>query len=199
VRVVLICEGATEAAIRIGLREFVHARAKSTQRLGITMSSLKGPTIRTKLQTIVRNHFEESDVIGVVALTDVYPNHKDATVAKDALRRFAGTEAKREAFKVHAAQFEIEAWILPFWDEIARSLRIDAKPPGANPEQVNGQKPPSHHLKELYRRAGRDFDKVIDGPKWLTGDRLTEAAKACPELKSFLNSLLEFADAERLA
>lgn len=197
-RVVLICEGATEAAIRTGLREFLHSRAKSVARLGITMSSLKGPTIRTKLQTIVRNHFEESDVIGVVALTDVYPDHKNATVAKDALRRFAGTEAKREAFRVHAAQFEIEAWILPFWSEIAKHLKIDAKSPGANPEQVNDQKPPSHHLKELFRRAKRDFDKVTDGPRWLTGDRLAKAADSCPELKSFLNSLLEFAGAPLL-
>ena len=197
-KIIVICEGSTEEAIRSGLREFVQARATSVDRIGLQTRPLDGPTVRNKLQAIVRNCFEQPEVVGVVALTDVYPAFKSATDAKDALRRFAGTEAKREGFKAHAAQYEVEAWILPAWDQIAKHLGAKASPPGAKPEQVNGQKPPSHHLRDLFRRAKRDFEKVTDGPRWLTGDMLAKAADSCPELKSFLNSLLEFAGAASL-
>jgi len=197
-KVVVICEGATEAALRDGLRDFVQARATGTKKVGVKTLSLDGPTIRKKLDRVARNLLDQNEVIGVVVLSDVYPNYGSAKETKGALRRFAGDAAKNPSFRTHAAQFEVEAWILPFWNEIARQLTVSAVPPGANPEQVDGQKPPSHHFKELFRRAKREFDKVLDGPRWLSGERLPTAAQSCPELKSFLNSLLEFASAALL-
>jgi len=194
----VICEGATEAAIKQGLREFVQARAAGDKRVGITTRALDGPTIRRKLDRVARRLLDETDIIGVVALSDVYPHYKNAKETKDALRTHAGSTSENPNFRAHAAQFEVEAWILPFWNEIAKQLNVSAASPGANPEQVNGQKPPSHHIKELFRRAKREYDKILDGPRWLTADCIRRSADACPELKSFLNSLLDLAGAATL-
>jgi hypothetical protein len=195
--IVVICEGATEAALAGGLREYLRARIGGSRNVGVTTRSLKGPTLRSKLARVALHALDQQDTVGVIALSDVYPSHEDAKQTKDALRRFAGPVGKDPRFRPHAAQFEVEAWILPFWDEIAKGLRVKAARLGANPEQVNGQTPPSQHLKELFRKARRDFDKIIDGPNWLTAERLQHAAQCCPELRAFLSSLLELAGVQK--
>jgi len=192
-RIVVICEGKTEAAIKKGLREYVQAKSENQRRIGIDPRPLDGPTIRKKLDRIVRNHLAEVDVAGVVAITDVYPDYKNANEAKDALRRSAGELGNHRCFRAHAAQFDIEAWLLPHWDDIAKKLGVKVHRPGVNPEQVNGHKPPSHHFKELFRRARDEYDKVIDGARWLTREGLEKSAQECTELKLFLNSLLDLA------
>ncbi len=197
-KIVVLCEGKTEQALREQLREFVHSRLSGKEKVGVDTRSLAGPILRKKLATLVRRTLDKNDTIGVVALTDVYPNFTDGAEAKQALRRWAGDAGKDPRFRAHAAQFEIEAWIIPFWDEIVSHLGVRAAVPGANPEQINTQRPPSHHLKRLYKRARQVYEKVLDGPKWLTAERLATAAKRCPELKLFLNSLLESAGAEPL-
>jgi len=194
-KIVVLCEGATEAALRQGLREFVQSHASGVKRTGIETRSLDGPTLRKKLERLVRNSIDRTDIIAVVALSDVYPGYQNASETKEALRRSAGSAGKDSKFRAHAALFEVEAWILPFWDKVAQHLGVKATPPSPKSELVDGQKPPSHHLKELYRRARREFDKVMDGPRWLTADGLMTASNSCPELKSLLNSLLEFAGA----
>lgn len=191
-RIVVICEGATEAALKPGLRDFVQRRTTTTSRVGIDMRQLDGRTSRKKLNRMVTTYLTGDDVLAVIAITDVYPDFTDATVAKAELTRQAGGDHDGK-FRAHAAKLEFEAWLLPHWDEIARKLGVQASSPGTNPEQVNGQKPPSRHLKDLYQRAKRKYEKVVDGPLWLTADRLEHSAKSCPQLKLFLNSLLSFA------
>ena len=197
-KIVVVCEGATEEALKQGLREFVQNRAEGVGRVGIETRSLDGPLFRKKLARLVELNLAKSDVLGVVALTDVYPVFGNAKEAKDALRRFAGSGQAEAKFHPHAAQFELEAWILPFWPQIAKHLGVNAAPPGAQPEAINNQRPPSHHLKDLYAKAKQRYEKVIDAAKWLTAERLGTAAGHCPELKSFLNSLLELASADKL-
>lgn len=98
-------------------------------------------------------------------------------------------------FRPHAAQFEVEAWLLPFWDDICKRLKVNSQAPAANPEAVNHALPPSHHLFELYRKAkpSRRYDKVRDAPTILTAKNLPTAAKACPQLGALLRSLEELA------
>jgi hypothetical protein len=201
VRIVVLCEGKTEAALTAQLREFVQRRATPGSRVGVDAKSLDGQIMRKKLETLVRLHASDHEVCGVIVLTDVYPDFKDAADAKERVRDCAGGAAAGSKLRVHAAQFEVEAWLLPFWDEIARSLKVSAKRPGGKPEDVNHLKPPSLHLEELYRRAKprpRRYDKVTEAPRWLTWERLPQAASECPELKLFLNSLLDLAGAESL-
>lgn len=199
-KIVVLCEGKTEAALKAQLREFVQRRTARQDRVGIEVKPLGGPVLNKKLASRVQLNAESDDVLGVIVLTDVYPFFRNAAEAKQQVSEGAGTDAARK-LRVHAAQFEVEAWLLPFWDEIAKWLRVSAKRPGTKPEDVNHQKPPSLHLEELYRRAkpkSRGYDKVTEAPRWLTWERLPQAAGECPELKLFLNSLLELAGAESL-
>jgi hypothetical protein len=199
VKIVVLCEGKTEAAIKNGLREVVHRRTGQVDRIGIKTIQLKGHMHGEKFMRLAQRYLEDAENIGVVALTDVYPNHKDAIDAKTKLKELVANLAGVDKFRPHAAQYEIEAWLMPFWDEVARDLGVNKKKPGANPEEINNEKPPSKHLQELFglcKQPKTKYEKVIDGPKWLTADRLEQAAKSCPELKAFLNSLIEFAGGE---
>ncbi len=197
-RIVVLCEGRTEQALKRGIHDFVNSRMSGGEKVGVDTRSFDGPTVRRKLARIVELSLTREDTTGVIALTDVYPDFSNAAEAKAALQRFAGNAGKNRRFRAHAAQFDIQASLMPFWDDIAGQLEVRAGHPGANPEEINNQRPPSHHIKELYRRAKQHYEKVIDAPKWLTGERLERAAGRCPELKSFLDSLLEFAGADRL-
>jgi len=167
----------------------------------LEIKSLKGSLFSEKLVRLVAQYASRNDVVGIVTVTDVYPKFRGAADAKTALRRHVGNSAGEKAFRAHAAQYELEAWLLPFWDEIARSLGRTAeraKRPAGKPEEVNSQRPPSKHLEELFNRAGRKYDKVRYASQWLTAGRLEAAATHCPELKDFLNSILELAGAELL-
>lgn len=197
-KIVVVCEGKTEQALKNGLRDFIQARTETTPRMGLEMRSLHGSVMRKKLATLVKNYDRDEDVVGVVALTDVYPHFDSAKVAIDKLTSAAGDPPQRITFRAHAAQYDVEAWILPFWKEMAEKLGVKAKPPGAKPEEVNNARPPSFHLKELFEKANRRYEKPLDAPKWLTAAGLDRAYKHCPQLEAFLDSLLEFAGAKRL-
>ena len=166
--------------------------------MGLATRSFDGPVGRRKLARLVRNYDDDKDVVAVVALTDVYPEFGDAKEAMAKLTADAGNQPQRIKFRAHAAQHDVEAWMLPFWKEIAKKLGVKAKPPGAKPEDVNHRKPPSLHLKDLFKKAKKSYEKNLEAPKWLTQKGLERAAKDCPQLKAFLNSLLEFAGAEKL-
>lgn len=95
-------------------------------------------------------------------------------------------------FFAHAAQYDVEAWLLPYWDDICRRINVRQGAPGHDPEQVDNTRPPSYRLKELYQRTQprRSYTKTLEMPAILKGKDLTIAANACSELKSLLNTLL---------
>lgn len=193
-KIVVICEGDSEEALKHVLRKFVQRGA--AKRVGVDTLPLDGPTLRKKLARVVKLSLARRGVVGVVALTDVHPDFSNAEDAKAALYRYSGQNMKTGQFRAHAAKFELEAWLMPFWNEIAKSLGVRAKKPGARPEDINNEKPPSIHLSDLYRRANSKYLKAVHVAKWLTADNLETAAEQCPELRAFLNSLLEFAQAK---
>lgn len=203
-KIVVLCEGRTEQVLRTGLQGFLERHAREAPsgarpaQTGLSIKGLNGPVLRKKLPRLVDLYGAKEDVVGVIALTDVYPGFSSAHEAKAQLREPTKQTMYKGKFRAHAAQFELEAWLLPFWDDIVKYLGLKGQPPGANPEEVNNQKPPSKHLKELFRRANREYDKVRYAAKWLTADRLEIAAGSCPELKAFLNSILELAGAAPL-
>src|SRR5438445_700924 len=89
-------------------------------------------------------------------------------------------------------------WLLVGWEAILRQARIERKKPwGANPEDIDRDKPPAHRLRELFqnegKRSDRRYSKPIDGKKLFEALDLVEVARRCPEFKSFLNCLLELA------
>lgn len=189
-RIVLLVEGKTEKALREALKNFLDAQATQENKPKVRLetkildSKLLNPRV---VRDQVLLSFRGADVVCVVGLLDVYPRFHSADEAKQFLRDAAGTEKK---FHAHAAQFEVEAWLLPFWKGICQKLKVQRQPPGANPEQVDLQTPPSRRLSDLYRLANRSYDKPRDAKAILQGKDLTVVAKQCPEFKALLNTLL---------
>jgi hypothetical protein len=130
----------------------------------------------------------------VIALTDVYTGTSDFQTAEDAKRKMREWVGDEPRFHAHAAQYDFEAWLLPFWDEIQRLAGSNRSSPGPRPELVNHQNPPSKRIEEVFRSGhGRRYVKARDGLRILSGQDLLVSANACPELKALLNTLLGLA------
>ncbi|MBN1814385.1 MAG: DUF4276 family protein [Anaerolineae bacterium] len=196
--IVLLVEGATETALKDKLKSFLDGRAEVE---GKPKTALRTKEIMSlnpgKLRRRVYLELRDPKVMAVVGLIDVYPDFASADEAKQFLRRAVGDEPR---FYAHAAQYDVEAWLLPYWDFICQRLGVRKAKPGAHPEQVNLEQPPSRRLNELYRTASptRKYIKPIEMAAILRNQDLTVAANQCPELKSLLNTLLLLAGLTQL-
>lgn len=190
----LLVEGETERALTRKIKEFLDKRAEAH---GQPKSALKSRKIKSikpvPLGKQIELQLRTSGVTAVVALLDVYPDFKHANEAK---RFLLNAARSADSFYAHAAQYDVEAWLLPFWDDICKRIGVKQKSPGHNPEQVNRTKPPSYHLKELYKRAKppRKYSKTLEMPAILKNKDLAKSADACPELKKLLNTLLKLSN-----
>ena len=198
--IVLLVEGATERAFKDVVKRFLDGRCAKEGRpkVGLTTRILDSRLLDGKtVCDEVRMALGRSETIGVVALIDVVCSGSPRRFgnAAEAIDFLQGAAPKDPRFRAHAAQYDFEAWLLPYWDDICNKLKIKAKSPGAEPEAVNHDKPPSRRLKDLYRKAPhhRDYDKVRDARAILEGKDLILSARKCHQLKAFLNSLLTFA------
>ena len=192
--IILLAEGATEKALGRKLKMFLDERAtqgghpKVAFRTKDIMSLNEGV-----LRGRIRRELNSQSVTGVIGLIDVYPDFKSAIEAKDFLRKAAENNPR---FYAHAAQYDVEAWLLPYWDIICKRVGFVEKTPGLYPEQVNRDNPPSKRLATLYRRAKprpKKYIKPIEMDRILQKQDLMIAANQCPELKALLNTLLKLA------
>lgn len=188
-KIVIYSEGQTEMVLKNILHEFINQQRQA--RIGIEIKPLKGKINCEEIKTRVELSLEKPDVLGVVVLCDVFPKFKKAEEAKAFMRECVGDDPR---FYPHVAQYDFESWLIPFWDDICHKLKLRKQPPGANPEQINDTKPPSYHVKELYGLANRQYNKIRDAHAILKGKDLSVIARACPEMKSFLNSLLRLSE-----
>lgn len=197
----IIVEGDTERAFLPHLREFLKAR------LAGRMPKLdpfpchgrlpKEVKLKQTVEQLLRSGKEPADA--VIALTDVYtgtnpPDFVDAADAKAKMRRWVGPNS---AFHPHAAQYEFEAWLLPFWSDIQRLAGHNRAAPSATPEQVNHNSPPSRRIRELFLAGkSRTYIKTRDAGRILQGRDPLVAARVCTELKALLNTILTLCQAE---
>ena len=197
--IVLLVEGKTETALKDRLKRFLDQHATKE---GRPKTALRTKDIMTlnegKLRGRIRLELRDPQVLAVVCLIDVHPNFSSAQKAKEFLRQAADEDPR---FFAHAAQYEVEAWLLPYWDAICRRVGVNRAVPGHQPEQVDLDHPPSHRLEELYRLATpkRKYIKTIEMAAILQGNDLTIAASLCPEFKSLLNTLLCLGGLEQLS
>lgn len=193
--IVLLMEGDTEAALKTHLKAFLDHRAAREGKPAVRLKTK--PVVGRSKGTFhkrVRLELDEPGVRAVVALVDVYPDHRNAAEAKQKLCEKAGSPPN---FYAHAAQYDVEAWLLPFWNDICDDLNVAQGPPGAHPEEVDADRPPSKRLRELYGRAKqpkRSYSKVTEMRRLLEGKDLTVIASQCSEFKLFLNTLLTLSD-----
>jgi hypothetical protein len=140
----------------------------------------------------------EPDADHVIALTDVYTGTRDFDDAADAKRKMRSWVGPNDRFHAHVAQYDFEAWLLPYWSTIQELARHNRAAPAGRPESVNHNHPASYHIKEIFRtgQGPRHYTKTRDAMRILQGKDLSIAAAACPELKAFLNTILTLCDGD---
>lgn len=197
--IVLLLEGKTERACVPVLKAFLDsvAEQEGKPRTRLASKDYSGSEVHDteQVQRDVTRHLGTADVAGVVLLTDVCPRFRTAEGAK---AHYQGIRPA-DRFRAHCALHDFEAWLLPYCDRIHQ--RLGKRPPKharwPQPERVDLDKPPSKQLADLFQAAGRGYRKTVDAPEILKGQDLAVAAEACPELRAFLNSLLEFAGLQK--
>lgn len=202
-RITIICEGRTESVFKEHLKRFVDGRLKRIvdgklmdmpkPRLDFFRCDGAIPRENKLRRTVTTLLAHGSDA--VIALTDAHPGFPaGAEDAKRQMREWVGDEPR---FYPHVALHDFEAWLLPYWDHIKKLARKEAQPFG-EPEKVNHDKPPAHRLKALFEAGScRDsYSKPRDAGRILKDVDLMIAIKACPELKSFVNTILHLSGGE---
>ena len=192
-RIALIVEGKTETAFLPALRSYL------TRTLAGQMPTLKaipqGGRVpkEDKLKRLVENLLKDCDA--VIALTDVYtnknPNQRDFTDAADAKNKMRLWVGDNPNFYPHAAQYDFEAWLLPYWPALQTLAKHNRNMPGGRPETVNHDKSPAYHIAELFESGkSRSYSKTRDAARILSENDLSVAVSQCPELKSLINTIL---------
>lgn len=201
-KITILIEGKTEMAFKYHLVEFLKTRLVGQMpRLDMFPYHGRIPTeakLRRVVENLLRTGIQRSDA--VMALTDIYtgtPDFADAADAKAKMRKWVG---ENRHFYPHAAQHDFEAWLLPYWTEIQKVAGHNKKAPPGPPETVNHNRPPSEHIREIFRvgTCRRDYSKPRDARRILQSKDLTVAAAKCPELKAFLNTILTLSGGKAL-
>ncbi len=200
--IAILVEGETELAFKPHLQHFLKRYlAGNMPRLHFMPYDGRIPK-GNKLRNIVDNLLNNDEKDAVIALTDVYTgtdDFKNASEAKRKMREWVGDVSE---FYPHVAKHDFEAWLLPYWPVIQKLAgHKKSKPGGDNPEQVNHQKPPSKHIKEIFEagKCPKSYNKPRDAKRILKGQDLLVSARACPELKDFLNTILQCCGGQLIA
>ena len=194
-KISLIVEGKTERVFVSKLREHLQTvlagRMPALQPVPFDGRIPRGEKLKRLVRRLLQDRPTPSD--HVIALTDVYPDYPNAAQAKTMMLQWTGNH---ERFHPHAAQFEFEAWLLPYWERVQKLAGHNQAAPGGDPELVNNVNPPSRRLKEIFRRGQRRYDyvKSRDAGRILENADLTVAIKRCPELNALMQSILDICD-----
>jgi hypothetical protein len=201
-KITVLVEGKTEKAFKPHLLEFLKTRLAG-QMPDVDFFKCDGRIYKEgKLRRTVENllGIGKTPSDAVIALTDVYTGTNDFVDAADAKKKMRVWVGNNEKFHPHAAQYEFEAWLLPFWTEIQNLAGHKKNAPGGPPEAVNHNRPPSRHIREIFESGTRrdSYSKSRDATRILQGKDLTVSANKCPELRAFLNTILTLSGAEPL-
>jgi len=194
VKITILVEGKTEMAFKAHLRNFLETKlAGKMPKLDMYLYDGRIPK-EDKLARVVRSllTIEKPPVDAVIALTDVYTGTNDFVDAADAKAKMRNWVGQEKRFYPHAAQYDFEAWLLPYWDDIQRIAGHNRNAPSGQPERVNHNRPPSYHIREIFRTGTyrKVYSKTRDANRILRGKDLAVAASQCPELRAFLNTII---------
>jgi len=189
-KIAIFVEGETEDAFKRHLLNFLQTRlANQMQKWVMIRCDGRIPKENELKRRVEKLLTGKKPADAVIALTDVYTGTDDFIDAADAKQKMKFWVGNHPKFYPHVAQYDFEAWLLPFWSDIQKLA--GHKRPGKEPEKVNHNKPPAKHIEELFRLGKRKrYHKPRDSYSILKGKDLTISANACPELKAFLNTLL---------
>jgi hypothetical protein len=201
VKITVLIEGRTEQAFKPHLQLFLAKRLTALPKIDFFSCDgriYKEEKLRRTVENLLHNSKHPSDA--VIALTDVYTGTGDFRDAADARQKMRTWVGNNEKFYPHAAQYDFEAWLLPFWSDIQALAGHNRTAPPGSPEKVNHGKPPSYHIREIFEAgtSRKSYSKPRDANRILRGKDLAVSAGKCPELKAFLNTILGLNGAELL-
>lgn len=192
-RIAILAEGQTEKAFRPHLIAFLRGKlAGNMPKLDMFLYNGRIP-IGEALRRVVENLLSGQQAAdAVIALTDVYTGTNDFQSAADAKAKMSQWTGQNASFHPHVAQHDFEAWLLPYWDEIQKLAGHNRNAPAGAPETVNHNRPPSYHVREIFRigKCRDNYIKPRDANRILRNKDLAVAAARCPELKAFLNTII---------
>jgi Domain of unknown function (DUF4276) len=197
-KIAILMEGETEGVFLPYLREFLSPRLPGKMpRLIPSIYDGRIPKqekLKRRVEALLRGGNPDAD--HVIALTDVYTGSNDFQNAEDAKQKMRRWVGPNDHFHPHVAQYDFEAWLLPYWPAIQELARHNRTAPTGKPESVNHNQPPSYHIKAIFRigQGPRHYTKTRDAKRILQGKDLSVAAAACPELRAFLNTILRLSD-----
>jgi hypothetical protein len=198
-KITVLVEGKTERAFKHHLLNFLSSklagRMPNVDFFPYNGRIPKEDKLRRTVEALLRNGKVPSEA--VIALTDVYTGTNEFLDAADAKRKMRTWVGKNDQFYPHAAQHDFEAWLLPFWSDIQLLAGHNKGAPSGPPEMVNHSRPPSHHIREIFRIGScrDDYSKPRDANRILRGKDLSIPAGECPELQAFLNTILTLSGA----
>ncbi|MGA3325501.1 MAG: DUF4276 family protein [Terriglobia bacterium] len=193
-KIALLIEGQTERVFLPHLRRFLQTQlAGKMPRLDPEPYDGRIPSgerLKREVERLLRNGKPPADA--VIALTDVYTGTTEFTDAQDAKSKMRMWVGANNNFYPHAAQYEFEAWLLPFWGTIQRLAGHNMGAPAGSPETVNHTRPPSDRIREIFKAGNRNrfYVKPRDADRILRENNLLDSALVCPELRSLLNTIL---------
>lgn len=202
-KIVILVEGETERVFRSCLLKYLKTHLSDNMpKIDFHPYNGRIPK-KDKLKRIVENHLGgKKPADHVIALTDVYtgttpPDFVDAIDAKTKMRNWVGNEEK---FHPHVAQFDFEAWLLPYWNTIQRLAQHNKTAPSGSPESVNHNKPPSYYIKGIFEmgKCRKSYVKPRDAMRILNENDISISISQCPELKSFINTILRICNSPQL-
>jgi len=195
-KITILVEGKTEKAFIPHVRNFLKNRLQGRMP-NLDPFPYDGRIPKEgKLRRVVEFSLKGNQAAdAVIALTDVYTGTSDFRDSADAKLKMRQWVGENPAFYPHVAQYDFEAWLLPYWSEIQRLAGHRQNAPGGAPEDVNHNHPPSHYIREIFRigTCRDDYSKTRDANRILQGRDLAVAASKCPELRAFLNTILTLA------
>ncbi|MHB8782132.1 MAG: DUF4276 family protein [Desulfobacteria bacterium] len=194
-KISIIVEGKTEKAFMPYLREYLKTRLPGGMPKLDTVPYDGRIPKEDKLRRVVVNLLSGPRAVNhVIALTDIYtgtnpPDFHDAADAKAKMRKWVGNEPR---FHPHAAQYDFEAWLLPYWSTIQKLANHNKTAPAGNPETVNHSNPPAYRIKEIFDigRCRDSYVKPRDAGRILKDNDLSTAINQCVELKTLVNTIL---------
>jgi hypothetical protein len=196
-KISIIVEGKTEKVFIPHLREFLKPRLTGPMpKLDPYPYDGRIPK-EDKLRRVVANLLKGPvSADHVIALTDVYTGTKDFANAEDAKRKMQEWVGNEPRFHPHAAQYDFEAWLLPYWPSIQKLAGHNKKAPSGPPEEVNHNHPPAQWIKDIFEIGScRDsYVKPRDAGRILRDNDLTVAISKCPELKKLVNTILSLSE-----
>lgn len=135
-KIAILVEGATETAFKQVLLDFLILRLQKIPKLKFIPHDGRIPKA-DKLKRIIENLLVKDDFDAVIALTDVYTGTNDFQDGADAKAKMREWVGNNPNFYPHVAQYDFEAWLLPYWSRIKDLAKSNKSSPAGLPEKVS--------------------------------------------------------------